>query len=95
MTLDSKTVGKIAHLARIHISEEEKAHVANELATILAWVEQLNDVDVTGVEPLANVNDENLRRRPDVVNDGNQPEAILANAPARTADFFTVPKVVE
>ena len=95
MSIDSQTVARIAHLARLNIPAEEQQHVAGELNKILDWVEQLNTVDVTGIEPLANVNDKALRTRADVVNDGGKPEDILANAPARTADFFTVPKVVE
>lgn len=95
MSIDQKTVAKIAHLARLKIPEEEQKQVAGQLNKILGWVAQLDEVDVAGIEPLANVNDENLRRREDIVNDGGKPEDILANAPARTADFFTVPKVVE
>ncbi len=95
MTIDQKIVAKIAHLARLKIPAEEQIHVAGELNNILNWVEQLNEVDVSGVEPLASVNDTSLRARADVVNDGDRSEDILANAPASTADFFTVPKVVE
>lgn len=95
MSIDQKTVAKIAHLARLRIPEEEQKRLTNDLGKILGWVEQLNEVDVAGIEPLANVNDEALRSREDVVNDGGKPEDILANAPAKTADFFTVPKVVE
>ncbi len=95
MSIDQKIVVKIATLSRIKIPADEQAHVAGELSNILNWVEQLNEVNVEGVEPLASVNDSSLRKRPDVVNDGGNPEDILANAPAKTADFFTVPKVVE
>ena len=95
MSIDQKTVAKIAHLARLKIPEDEQKQVAGELSKIIDWVEQLNEVNVDGIEPLANVNDEALRRREDIVNDGGKPEDILANAPAKTADFFTVPKVVE
>jgi aspartyl-tRNA(Asn)/glutamyl-tRNA(Gln) amidotransferase subunit C len=95
MSIDQKIVAKIANLARIKIPADEQALVAGELTKILDWVEQLNEVNVAGVEPLANVNDASLRARADVVNDGGRPEDILANAPASTADFFTVPKVVE
>ncbi len=95
MPIDANLVAKIANLARLKIPADEQAHVAGELSQILAWVEQLNEVDVSNVEPLANVNDANLRARPDAVNDGGYPEKVLANAPVRTADFFTVPKVVE
>jgi len=95
MTIDQKTVAKIANLSRLKIPAEEQSHVAGELNKLVAWVEQLNEVDVTGVEPLASVNEVSLRTRPDVVTDGGKSEDILANAPAKTADFFTVPKVVE
>ena len=95
MTIDQKAVAKIAHLSRLKIPAEEQISVAGELNKLLAWVAQLDEVDVTGVEPLASVNDTALRSRADVVNDGGKPEDILANAPSKTADFFTVPKVVE
>lgn len=95
MTITKETVAKIANLARLKIPDSEQEQVAKEMSSILAWVEQLNEVDVSGIEPLANVNDKALRWRADVVNDGGKPRDILANAPAETADFFTVPKVVE
>jgi aspartyl-tRNA(Asn)/glutamyl-tRNA(Gln) amidotransferase subunit C len=95
MSIDQKTVIKIANLSRLKIPAEEQASVAGELNKILDWVEQLNEVDVSGVEPLSSVNDMSLRLRADVVTDGGKPADILANAPAKTADFFTVPKVVE
>jgi len=95
MTIDQKTIAKIANLARLKIPVEEQLHVAGELDKLLDWVAQLNEVDVSGVEPLASVHDTALRYRNDAVNDGGKPEDILANAPAKTADFFTVPKVIE
>jgi len=95
MAIDQKIVAKIANLSRLKIPEDEQLHVAGELNQILAWVAQLDEVDVTGIEPLSSVNDTSLRTRPDIVTDGGHPEDILANAPAKTADFFTVPKVVE
>lgn len=95
MSIDLATVNKIASLSRLKVPEEEKQQLAKELNGILNWVEQLNEVNVEGVAPLANVNDMALRQREDVVNDGGKPQDILANAPAKTADFFTVPKVVE
>jgi aspartyl-tRNA(Asn)/glutamyl-tRNA(Gln) amidotransferase subunit C len=95
MSIDQKTVARIAHLARIKMPEEEQASLAGELSKILDWVAQLDEVKTDGVEPLASVNDESLRAREDVVNDGGKPADILANAPAKTADFFTVPKVIE
>ena len=93
--IDQTAVTRIAHLARLKIPPEEQQQVAGELSKILDWVAQLGEVDVSGVAPLTNVNDQILRWREDVVNDGGKPEDILANAPAKTADFFTVPKVVE
>jgi aspartyl-tRNA(Asn)/glutamyl-tRNA(Gln) amidotransferase subunit C len=95
MTIDTATVAKIAHLARLKVPLEQLQQVAGELSGILKWVEQLNEVNVEGVEPLANVNDLPLRWREDVVTDGGKPDDILANAPAKTAGFFVVPKVVE
>jgi len=95
MSIDAKTVAKIAHLARLKIPTEEQAQVVGELNNILNWVEQLNEVNVDGIEPLANVNDKTLRWRDDIITDGGQPADVLANAPAKTADFFTVPKVIE
>lgn len=95
MSIDISTVTKIAHLSRLKIPQEEQQQVAGELNKILDWVAQLDEVNVANVEPLTNVNDMPLRWREDVVTDGDKPEDILANAPAKTADFFTVPKVVE
>lgn len=88
-------IAKIAHLARLKIPAEEQQQVAGELNQILAWVAQLDEVDVANVEPLTSVNDQALRGRADVIDDGDKAEDILANAPERTGDFFTVPKVVE
>lgn len=95
MTIDLATVKKIATLARLKIPQEEQEKVASELNHILKWIDQLNEVDVTGIEPLASVNDSCLRMREDVVNDGGDAEGILANAPSKRAGFFVVPKVVE
>lgn len=96
MSITIETVRKIAHLARLKISAEQEQSAASDLGKILAWVGQLDELDVTGVEPLANVNDASLGwREQDVVTDGDIAQDILSNAPAKTADFFTVPKVVE
>lgn len=96
MSIDIETVKKIATLARIKIPEAEQTRVAERLNNILAWVGQLDEVKVDGIEPLANVNDDTLGwREQDVVTDGGQAQKVLANAPSQTADFFTVPKVVE
>jgi len=95
MSLDSKTVAHIAMLARIKVPEAELASLANELSGIMTWIEQLNEVDTTGVEPMAGVLHRNLPQRQDAVTDGGYPDKILANAPDAAHGFFTVPKVVE
>ncbi|MFC7398803.1 Asp-tRNA(Asn)/Glu-tRNA(Gln) amidotransferase subunit GatC [Chelatococcus sp. GCM10030263] len=95
MSVDEKTVRRIAHLARIAVADEEIPHLQGELNAILAFVEELDKVDVTGVEPMTSVTPMALRQRPDEVTDGGSPEAILANAPVSEDNFFVVPKVVE
>jgi aspartyl-tRNA(Asn)/glutamyl-tRNA(Gln) amidotransferase subunit C len=95
MSLDQETVRRIAFLARIRIPEEQIAGLAHELSGILQWVEQLGEVDTSGVEPMTSVADMTLPFRQDDVSDGGAPEAVLANAPDRAGDFFAVPKVVE
>jgi len=95
MSVDEATVRRVAHLARIRVEESELAHLAGEVSGILQWVEQLNQVDTAGVEPMASVHEGRLRWREDVVDDGGRPEDVLANAPGGTAGFFAVPKVVE
>lgn len=95
MAIDTTTVLKIARLARIAVKPEECAPLAKEINGILAWVEQLNEVDTKGVEPMTSVVAMELPRRKDEVTDGNIRDAILANAPEAEAGFFVVPKVVE
>jgi len=96
MSMDIETVRKIARLARLKIPAEQEQSAADDMTKILNWVGQLDKVDVTGVEPLANVNDGCLDwREVDEVTDGGYAQDVLANAPEKTADFFTVPKVVE
>ena len=95
MSLDRAAVRHIATLARIRVSDEQAEALVGDLNNILAWVEQLSEVDTAGVEPMASVVARNLPRRADVVSDGGKQEAILANAPEPAHGFFTVPKVVE
>ena len=95
MSLDPATVRRIASLARIRVEEDEIPRLQSELNSILGWIEQLNEVNVNGVEPLAGGAQMALRLREDAVTDGNYPEKVLANAPDREGDFFTVPKVIE
>jgi aspartyl-tRNA(Asn)/glutamyl-tRNA(Gln) amidotransferase subunit C len=95
MSLDAATVRRIAALARIRVTENEVATLQQELNGILGWIEQLNEVDVTGVAPLTGGAAMALRLRDDVVTDGDALERVLANAPDRAGDFYAVPKVVE
>jgi aspartyl-tRNA(Asn)/glutamyl-tRNA(Gln) amidotransferase subunit C len=95
MPVDASTVRRIAHLARIAVNDDEIEHLQGELNAILAFVEQLNEVDVTGVEPMTSVTPMSMKKRADVVTDGGDADAILANAPAREDHYFVVPKVVE
>ena len=95
MAVDKATVRRIATLARIEVPEDDLEKLAGELSNILGWVEQLGEVDTEGVEPMTSVVPMKLRRRADEVTDGNIRDDVLANAPERRDDFFTVPKVVE
>ncbi|WP_298292983.1 Asp-tRNA(Asn)/Glu-tRNA(Gln) amidotransferase subunit GatC [uncultured Litoreibacter sp.] len=95
MSIDTKTAGRVAKLARIAVPEDDLPRLADELNGILAFMEQLNEVDVDGVEPMTSVTPQRLKRREDVVADGSQQEAVLANAPDAREGFFAVPKVVE
>ena len=95
MSLDTATVRRIAKLARIRVDDAEVATLQAELNAILGYVEQLNEVDVSGVEPLSGGAQMAMRLRADVVTEGEIPEQILANAPDRAGEFFAVPKVVE
>ena len=95
MSVDAKTVRRIAHLARIAVSEAEVPHLQGELNAMLAFVEQLSEVDVDGVEPMTSVTPMEMKKRADVVTDGGIADDIVRNAPAAEDHFFLVPKVVE
>lgn len=95
MALDPDTVRRIAALARLQIAEAQIGPLADELSGILRWVEQLGEVDTAGVAPLTSAVDATLPMRADVVTDGGQAAAIIANAPLPIDDYFAVPKVVE
>ena len=95
MSVDADTVRKVAKLARIAVEEYEVEPFAAELSGILDWVEQLQAVDVDGVEPMTSAVPLRLKRREDVVTDGDRRADILANAPDAREGFFAVPKVVE
>jgi len=95
MSVDAKTVRRIAHLARIAVADDEVEHLKGELNSILAFVEQLSEVDVAGVEPMTSVIPMEMKKREDRVTDGGIPDDIVKNAPATEDHFFVVPKVVE
>ncbi|MEO1207376.1 MAG: Asp-tRNA(Asn)/Glu-tRNA(Gln) amidotransferase subunit GatC [Pseudomonadota bacterium] len=95
MHVDETTVRKIARLARIEITDAEATGLVDELSGILDWVEQLDEVDTSNVEPMARIVPIALKRREDVVNDGEMRDKIVGNAPMEEDGFFVVPKVVE
>jgi aspartyl-tRNA(Asn)/glutamyl-tRNA(Gln) amidotransferase subunit C len=95
MSVDIETVRRVARLSRIAVTDEEAARMTGELNRILGFVEQLNEVDVEGVEPMTSVIPMELKKREDVVTDGGRAEDIVANAPETAENFFLVPKVVE
>jgi aspartyl-tRNA(Asn)/glutamyl-tRNA(Gln) amidotransferase subunit C len=95
MALDKTAVAHIATLARIRLAETELDPLSNELSHILDWVEQLNEVETSGVPPMASAAEARLQMRDDAVTDGGRRDAILGNAPRAVRGFFAVPKVVE
>jgi aspartyl-tRNA(Asn)/glutamyl-tRNA(Gln) amidotransferase subunit C len=95
MSVDQNTVRRIARLARIAVTDDEVPHLQGELNAILAFVEQLNEVDVEGVDPMTSVTPMVMKKREDRVTDGGYPDQIVRNAPATEDNFFLVPKVVE
>lgn len=95
MSLDPATVRRIATLARIHVEDADIPRLQAEINGILGWIEQLNEVNVEGIEPLTGAATMALKMREDAVTDGFYPDKVLANAPDRAGDFYAVPKVVE
>ncbi|MCQ2004528.1 Asp-tRNA(Asn)/Glu-tRNA(Gln) amidotransferase subunit GatC [Rhizobium sp. NRK18] len=95
MSVDLATVKRVAHLARIAVTEDEAEKMMGELNTILGFVEQLSEVDVKDVEPMTSVTPMAMRKRIDEITDGNKAEDVVANAPVTDKNFFLVPKVVE
>lgn len=95
MSVDLKTVKRVAHLARIALTDQDAVKMEGELNAILGFVEQLNEVDVEGVEPMTSVTPMDMKKRSDAVTDGHKSADIIANAPQSDGDFFVVPKVVE
>jgi len=95
MSVDQATVKRVAHLARLKVKDEDLAKLAGELNGILGWIEQLNEVDVSKVEPMTSVVSMKMKMRKDEVTDGHYPAKIVSNAPAQEDSFFMVPKMVE
>jgi len=95
MSIDTETAARVAKLARIRVDDADLPALAQEFNTILGFIEQLGEVDVEGVEPMVSVTPMRLKRREDVVTDGNMADKILSNAPDAREGFFAVPKVVE
>jgi aspartyl-tRNA(Asn)/glutamyl-tRNA(Gln) amidotransferase subunit C len=95
MSVDAATVRRIAHLARIAVTEQDVPHLQGELNAILAFFEPLDEVDVAGVEPMTSVTPMVMKKREDRVTDGEMADRIVANAPASEDNYFLVPKVVE
>jgi len=95
MSVDADTVRRIAHLARIAVAEDEVEHLKDELNAMLAFVEQLEEVKVDGVEPMTSVTPMTMKKRVDEVTDGGIAEDIVKNAPATEDNYFIVPKVIE
>jgi aspartyl-tRNA(Asn)/glutamyl-tRNA(Gln) amidotransferase subunit C len=95
MSVDAATVRRIAHLARVAVADDEVEHLRGEINSILAFVDQLSEVNVEGVEPMTSVTPMVMKKRTDVVTDGDNVEAVLKNAPATERNYFLVPKVVE
>lgn len=95
MSIDTETARRVAKLARIKVEEADLPELANEFNAIMGFIEQLNEVDVDGIEPMTSVTPQRLKRRADVVTDGSQAAAVLKNAPDAREGFFAVPKVVE
>jgi len=95
MAVDAETVRRVAHLARVGVAEDEVEHLRGELNAMLAFVERLAEVNVSGVEPMTSVTPMAIKMRTDQVTEGNIADAVMANAPAREDHFFVVPKVVE
>ncbi|MBS0409570.1 MAG: Asp-tRNA(Asn)/Glu-tRNA(Gln) amidotransferase subunit GatC [Proteobacteria bacterium] len=95
MSIDAATVRKVAKLARIREAEERLEPLARELSGIMAWIEQLNEVDTDGVEPMTSAVNTPMPMREDVVTDGGDAQRVLSNAPKADKGFYVVPKVVE
>jgi aspartyl-tRNA(Asn)/glutamyl-tRNA(Gln) amidotransferase subunit C len=95
MSIDKDTVKRVARLARMSVTEDEAENLKGELNSILDWVELLNEVDVADVEPMTSVVTQEMKKRDDVITDGNYADRVVSNAPASEDNYFMVPKVIE
>jgi aspartyl-tRNA(Asn)/glutamyl-tRNA(Gln) amidotransferase subunit C len=95
MSLDKSTLERVAYLARIKINNSEIDKMTEELNNIMKWIEELNEVDITNVQPMTGVSNMTLREREDKVTDGGYQDKIVSNAPEKIDNSFTVPKVIE
>jgi len=95
MSIDKKTIEKVANLSRIKLEGNEKDAYVQSVGGIINWIDQLNEVNTDNIEPLASVSDLTLRLREDIVTDGDIADSVLANAPEELENFFVVPKVIE
>lgn len=95
MSITAATIKKLGRLSRIRIEEDQEEGLAKEVSGILGWIEQMQEVDTNGVEPLTGVSDMALKQREDIINDGNCQTDVLANAPETTTGYFVVPKIIE
>ena len=95
MPIDQTTVRRIARLARIRLADDEAPQLASELNSIFSWIEKLDEVDTTGIEPMTSVVEMKMKWRDDTVSDGEDPDGVLANAPRSEDHLYLVPKVVE
>ena len=95
MSIDKDTVKRVARLARMSVTEDEAENLKGELNSILDWVELLNEVDVADVEPMTSVVTQEMKKRDDVITDGNCADRVVSNAPASEDNYFMVPKVIE
>ncbi len=95
MIVDDTVIKKVARLARIRLTSDQNKHFANEISNMLSWMEMLQEINTDAIDPMFSVNQSDMKRRQDVVTDGNYVDAVLANAPNASFGMFIVPKVIE
>lgn len=95
MIIDDTVIKKVARLARIRLTSDQNKHFANEISNMLSWMEMLQEINTDAIDPMFSVNQDDMKRRQDVVTDGNYVDAVLTNAPNAAFGMFIVPKVIE